>query len=45
MPASARPALSAALAAGLRYSGPPGLILSTDETGPDALIPHGYSLF
>jgi GNAT superfamily N-acetyltransferase len=45
VPASARPALSAALAAGLRYSGPPGLILSTDETGPDALIPHGYSLF
>jgi GNAT superfamily N-acetyltransferase len=45
VPASARPALSAALAAGLRYSGPPGLILSTDETGPDALVPHGYSLF
>src|SRR5215207_2264636 len=45
VPASARPALSVALAGGLRYSGPPGLILSTDETGPDALIPHGYSLF
>jgi GNAT superfamily N-acetyltransferase len=45
VPASARPALSAALAAGLRYSDPPGLILSTDEAGPDALVPHGYSLF
>jgi GNAT superfamily N-acetyltransferase len=45
VPASARPALSAALGAGLRYSGPPGLILSTDETGPDSLVPHGYSLF
>jgi len=45
VPASARPALSAALAAGLRYSGPPGLILSTDGTGPDAVIPYGYSLF
>ena len=45
VPASARPALSVALAAGLRYSGPPGLILSTDGAGPNALIPHGYSLF
>jgi GNAT superfamily N-acetyltransferase len=45
VPASARPAHSAALAAGLRYSDPPGLILSTDGKGPDALIPHGYSLF
>ncbi|CAN5257696.1 hypothetical protein BH18ACT14_BH18ACT14_14200 [soil metagenome] len=45
VPASARPALSAALAAGLRFCGPPGLILSTDRAGPDAVIPHGYSLF
>jgi N-acetylglutamate synthase-like GNAT family acetyltransferase len=45
VPASARPALSTALAAGLRYSDPPAFILSTDGTGPDALIPHGYSLF
>ena len=45
VPASARPALAAALDAGLRYSDPPGLILSTDETGPASLVPHGYSLF
>ncbi len=45
VPASARPALSVALRAGLRYSDPPGLILSTDATGPEALVPHGYSLF
>jgi len=45
VPASARPALSVALGAGLRYSDPPGLILSTDGTGPASLVPHGYSLF
>ncbi|HYM63376.1 MAG TPA: GNAT family N-acetyltransferase [Gaiellaceae bacterium] len=45
VPASARPALSAALGAGLRYRDPPGLILSTDPAGPDSLVPHGYSLF
>jgi GNAT superfamily N-acetyltransferase len=45
VPASARPALSTAIGAGLRYSGPPGLILSTDERAPDSLVPHGYSLF
>jgi GNAT superfamily N-acetyltransferase len=45
VPGSARGALSAALAAGLRYSDPPGLILSTDPAVPDALVPHGYSLF
>jgi hypothetical protein len=45
VPASARPALSVALAAGLRFSDPPGLVLSTDGSGPDALLPHGYSLF
>lgn len=45
VPASARHALSTALGAGLRYSDPPGLILSTDATGPDSLVPHGYSLF
>jgi len=45
VPASARPALSTALGAGLRYSDPPGLILSTDGVGPDSLVPHGYSLF
>jgi GNAT superfamily N-acetyltransferase len=45
VPASARQALAVALGAGLRYSDPPGLILSTDEAGPSSLVPHGYSLF
>jgi GNAT superfamily N-acetyltransferase len=45
IPGSARSALSGALAAGLRYSDPPGLILSSDPAVPDALVPHGYSLF
>jgi GNAT superfamily N-acetyltransferase len=45
VPGSARTALAAALAAGLRYSAPPGLILSSDARAPDALVPHGYSLF
>lgn len=45
VPGSARPALAAALAAGLRYSDPPGLVLATDPAGPTALVPHGYSLF
>jgi GNAT superfamily N-acetyltransferase len=45
VPGSARSALSAALAAGLRYSDPPGLILSSGPAVPDSLVPHGYSLF
>jgi GNAT superfamily N-acetyltransferase len=45
IPASARAALSAALEAGLRYTDPPGLILSTEPSAPDALVPYGYSLF
>jgi GNAT superfamily N-acetyltransferase len=45
VPGSARSALSAALTAGLRYSDPPGLILASDSNVPDALVPHGYSLF
>lgn len=45
VPGTARPALAAALTAGLRYTDPPGLILSTDGAGPAALVPHGYSLF
>lgn len=45
VPGSARAALAAALAAGLRYTDPPGLILSTEPAGPDALVPYGYSLF
>jgi Acetyltransferase (GNAT) family len=44
VPGSSRPALAAALAAGLRYTDPPGLILSTEPNGPDALVPYGYSL-
>lgn len=45
VPGTARPALAAALAAGLRFSDPPGLILTTDAAGPAALVPHGYSLY
>jgi GNAT superfamily N-acetyltransferase len=45
VPGSARGALTAALAAGLRYTDPPGLILSTDLVGPEALVPYGYSLY
>jgi hypothetical protein len=45
VPGSARAALSAALAAGLRYSDPPGLVLSTEPAGPEALVPYGYSLY
>jgi GNAT superfamily N-acetyltransferase len=45
VPGSARPALAAALGAGLRYSDPPGLVLATDPAGPAALVPYGYSLF
>ena len=45
VPGSARSALAAALGAGLRYSDPPGLILASDSNVPDALVPHGYSLF
>jgi GNAT superfamily N-acetyltransferase len=44
VPGSSRPALAAALRAGLRYTDPPGLILSTDAFAPDALVPYGYSL-
>lgn len=45
VPGTAREALSASLAAGLRYTDPPGLLLSTEPAGPQALVPHGYSLF
>lgn len=44
VPGSCRPALAAALAAGLRYVDPPGLILATDPAGPGALVPYGYSM-
>ena len=40
-----RAALAVALAAGLRYTDPPGLLLSSEPAGPQALVPHGYSLF
>ncbi|HEX2506543.1 MAG TPA: GNAT family N-acetyltransferase [Gaiellaceae bacterium] len=45
VPGSSRAALAAALAAGLRYADPPGLLLSTDSNPPGALVPYGYSLF
>jgi hypothetical protein len=45
VPGSARAALTAALDAGLRYTDPPGLILSTEPAGPDALVPYGFSLY
>ena len=45
VPGTARVALTVALKAGLRYTDPPGLILSTEPAGPQALVPHGYSLY
>jgi GNAT superfamily N-acetyltransferase len=44
VPGSAGPALAGALRAGLRYSDPPGLVLTTDGDAPTRLVPHGYSL-
>lgn len=45
VPGTAREPLCVALAAGLRYTDPPGLLLSNEPVGPQALVPHGYSLF